>query len=225
MMPRLVNLFVFGMLAVPVAAAVASAASPPSPPCSGADYRSFDFWVGEWTVRDADGTHVGDNSITREEAGCLIAERWRSLRGGTGRSMNFFDSSRGKWRQLWVSPGSRIEIEGGFIGDYMILEGTITYIASGESYPFRGTWNALPDGRVRQYFEESRNAGVWAAWFEGFYSRSAPRREPGARPRQAGVSLISSEVLSGEPGRGRTGYTTSNDQSIQRRKVRATPCL
>lgn len=35
-----------------------------------------------------------------------------------------------------------------------------------------GDWEVrLADGRVRQYFEESREPGVWQPWFEGFYSR------------------------------------------------------
>ena len=37
-----------------------------------------------------------------------------------------------------------------------------------------GTWTALPDGRVRQYFEEARSPGTWTPWFEGFYTREVP---------------------------------------------------
>jgi len=30
----------------------------------------------------------------------------------------------------------------------------------------------LPDGRVRQFFEQSTDGGeTWTTWFEGFYTR------------------------------------------------------
>ncbi|MCJ7591455.1 MAG: hypothetical protein MUO51_08890 [Woeseiaceae bacterium] len=35
-------------------------------------------------------------------------------------------------------------------------------------------WTPLPDGRVRQFFEQSDDGGVtWVSWFEGFYTRKA----------------------------------------------------
>jgi hypothetical protein len=38
--------------------------------------------------------------------------------------------------------------------------------------PFRGLWTPLPDGRVRQFFEQSNDGGeTWVPWFEGFYTR------------------------------------------------------
>jgi hypothetical protein len=54
----------------------------------------------------------------------------------------------------------------------MLLSGTIHYIANGQTAPFRGLWTPMPDGRVRQYFEQSNDDGAtWEPWFEGFYSR------------------------------------------------------
>lgn len=176
MMPRLWMVLVLALLLG--LGAVRAWGEPAAPPCAAPEYRSFDFWIGSWQVVNASGVHVGDNVITVEESGCVLMERWTGVKGSTGQSMSFFDASRGqdasrgKWRQLWISPGSRIEIEGDFVGAYMILEGTIDYLSDGARLPFRGTWNLLPDGRVRQFFEESRQAGVWTPWFEGFYVRA-----------------------------------------------------
>jgi hypothetical protein len=78
------------------------------------------------------------------------------------------------WRQIWVSPTANIDISGTAAEGSVVLSGTITYRASGERFPFRGSWTRLPDGRVRQYFEESRKSGVWQPWFEGFYTRQEP---------------------------------------------------
>ena len=56
----------------------------------------------------------------------------------------------------------------------MLLSGTIHYIANGQTAPFRGLWTEMPDGRVRQYFEQSNDDGAtWEPWFEGFYSRKS----------------------------------------------------
>jgi len=141
------------------------------PPCANGAHRDFDFWAGEWRVDDIDGNHVGNNTITIEEAGCVLVEHWRSVGGISGQSLNFYDPLDAKWRQVWVNPGSIIELSGGRVGGYMVLEGTITYLRTGERFPLRGTWAPLPDGRVRQLFEESRAAGTWSEWFEGFYTR------------------------------------------------------
>ena len=118
-------------------------------------------------ARDRVGGRVWSQGLPN---GAMV-ERWRSVRGSTGRSLSFYDPGRMRWRQIWISPGSQIEIEGNLLGAYMMLEGQIRYLKDGTSYPFRGTWAPLPDGRVRQYFEESRRPGEWLPWFEGFYSR------------------------------------------------------
>jgi hypothetical protein len=52
----------------------------------------------------------------------------------------------------------------------MVLIGHALYIQSGDRRPFRGTWTPLPDGIVRQHFEESSDGGeTWATWFDGYY--------------------------------------------------------
>jgi hypothetical protein len=55
----------------------------------------------------------------------------------------------------------------------MLLEGQIHYTSNGITAPFRGLWTAQPDGRVRQFFEQSNDGGeTWEPWFEGYYSRA-----------------------------------------------------
>lgn len=167
---------------VPVGAAADTATTPVTgdntnaSPCEQDErLREFDFWVGDWEVRDADGNLVGENTITREEGGCLLVEKWRGAKGSTGMSINYLDGTAGEWVQSWHAAGGyRIFIRGGLTDDGMLLSGTIDLIASGDSSPFRGLWTPLPDGRVRQYFEQSNDDGkTWKPWFEGFYSRKS----------------------------------------------------
>ncbi len=137
------------------------------------NHRQFDFWLGYWEVRDGEGNLGGHNRISAEQNGCVLEEQWRSVRGGTGQSLNYYDPGSGKWRQLWVDAGaSIIDISGGLKEGSMVLEGRIYYLTADVEKPFRGTWTLLEDGRVRQFFQEQDAEGQWQTWFEGFYSRT-----------------------------------------------------
>ena len=143
-------------------------------PCAhDAQFAAFDFWVGAWNVHDASGVLQGTNTITRDERGCVLTEKWTSATGGTGMSVNFLDRITGEWVQIWNSEGgSQIQIRGGMTDQGMLLVGTLHNIAPGTTFPFRGLWTPLPDGRVRQFFEQSNDGGeTWVPWFEGFYTR------------------------------------------------------
>ena len=137
-------------------------------------FADFDFWLGSWDVHLANGTPAGSNTITREERGCVLVERWHSATGGTGMSVNFLDLATNEWVQVWnAAGGTQINIRGGLTDEGMAMSGTIHYVANGTTAPFRALWTLLDDGRVRQYFEQSNDGGeTWAPWFEGFYTRS-----------------------------------------------------
>jgi hypothetical protein len=36
----------------------------PASPCTAPEYRQFDFWIGDWEVRSAQGRVLGHNRIT-----------------------------------------------------------------------------------------------------------------------------------------------------------------
>ena len=144
-------------------------------PCEyNAKFGEFDFWLGEWDVRTANGSLAGRNRIEKAQAGCVLVENWVSATGVPGMSMNYLDMSTEQWVQVWTgSGGTQIVIRGGLSDEGMLLEGQIHYVANGSSAPFRGLWTLLPDGRVRQLFEQSNDGGEsWAPWFEGFYTRT-----------------------------------------------------
>lgn len=136
-------------------------------------FREFDFWLGDWVVHGPGGGQAGTNSITREERGCVLVERWANTAGGTGQSINYVDKTTGEWVQVWnAEGGSQINIRGGMTDEGMRLVGTLHTIGTGTTVPFRALWTLLPDGRVRQLFEQSTDYGeTWTTWFEGFYTR------------------------------------------------------
>src|SRR4051812_14292264 len=66
-------------------------ASPQTLPCSGLEFRQFDFWLGRWSVSDPAGKAVGKSEITRASEGCAIRENWTSAAGQEGMSINYLD--------------------------------------------------------------------------------------------------------------------------------------
>ena len=154
-------------------AAPALAQAPAAPlPCTDDAYRQFDFWLGDWSVSDPAGKKQGDNSIAREENGCLIVERWKAVSGNTGQSYNFYDPGSMQWRQVWVSKDNVIDYSGGLNAKgEMELRGQIRY-RNGRSAPFLGVWTKQADGSVRQHFEEfDLETKAWVEWFTGVYRK------------------------------------------------------
>lgn len=144
--------------------------------CATPEHRQFDFWIGEWIVTDsAGGTPYGTNRISREEAGCLLHERWGGSQGGSGQSFNFYDRQRKHWEQVWVASGGNVlRLSGHFNGTSMILEGDAT-APGGGALRNRIVWTQEPDGRVRQVWSTSTDDGkTWQVSFDGWY-----RTKPG----------------------------------------------
>jgi len=139
-------------------------------------FSQFDFWLGEWNVYtdiNKNSEIVGTNTIEKLYDGNLIMENWLSATGNPGSSMNYFDGTKNKWVQHWVSTGGIvINLEGGLKKESMVLSGKIFYqkIDGANLRLLRGTWTPLENGVVRQFFEESNDNGAnWYPWFEGFY--------------------------------------------------------
>lgn len=153
-------------------------AEKPAPPayCENHDgFNQFDFWVGEWKVysNDEKRTYLGDNSVTKHHANCLIIENWTSAGGGGGMSMNYFNPITDEWRQVWVSNGYAIDYTGGLSDrGEMVLSGEIYSYQKGLRQKFKGIWTALENGDVIQHFDvKAKDDGEWQTWFEGRYIR------------------------------------------------------
>jgi hypothetical protein len=141
-------------------------------PCeSMAAAAQFDFWVGRWEVRAADGTLLGHSTVTRDVGGCMIREQWEGTPGSKGSSMSFYLPSRGQWRHVWTgSGGTFIDLTGSPTEDGMHLEGTVEYVDPEQVIAFRATWTRAANGFVRQRMEQfDLGTQAWELWFDGFY--------------------------------------------------------
>ena len=46
--------------------------SPPAKPCTAAENRQFDFWIGDWDVTTPNGKAAGTNRINPILGGCVL---------------------------------------------------------------------------------------------------------------------------------------------------------
>ncbi len=158
------------LLAVtPAALAQGGSATPPPKPCSSEAHRQFDFWVGEWEVRSAaNPANVAYNSISLEQGGCVLVERYKSGPVFTGISLSFYVAPRKVWHQSWVdNQGGSLFGEGGLRDGSMVLE------SDAGANPFnRVTWTPNDDGTVRQHWQRSTDGqDTWTTVFDGTYTR------------------------------------------------------
>lgn len=155
--------------------------------CDTPDHRAFDFWVGSWEVRAADGSVAGYNTIQRKMDGCVLHERYTTSRGYEGESLNIYDATRDVWHQTWTdNAGLLLRLEGGMEGDTMVMEGE-TVDADGTLSVQRISWSVVdgdPD-RVRQLWEASTDGGEsWTTAFDGLYLRLEDGGEDSGGPQR-----------------------------------------
>lgn len=139
-------------------------------PCTGPEYRQFDFWIGEWRVEGADGQLAGTNKIERILDDCVIRESWEGASGGKGFSYNIYDGRTGSWHQTWVDDRGRLlQLDGGLVDGKMVLAGERPG-PNGADVLHRISWERMEDGRVRQVWVISQDQGdSWRTVFDGLY--------------------------------------------------------
>lgn len=134
------------------------------------EFRQFDFWIGEWDVKNPQGVTAGSSSIQLILSQCIIFENWTSP-VSSGKSFNIFDSSDNKWHQSWVDDkGTFTHYVGEFKDGRMIL--VADSITGGKKTLMKMTFSQLPDGGVRQFGENSVDEGkTWTTAFDLTYTR------------------------------------------------------
>jgi hypothetical protein len=155
-----------------LAAAGAQAQNAVPAPCTGAEHRQFDFWIGNWDVFGPAGKKVGESRIEGFAGGCGVAEYWSATSGVTGRSLNLYDVLDKQWHQAWVdSSGSRLLLDGRFTDGKMVLSADSPG-KGGTTVRQQVTWSQHPDGSVRQLWQSSGDGGkTWTTAFDGKYVR------------------------------------------------------
>jgi hypothetical protein len=135
--------------------------------------RQFDFWLGDWDVTVA-GVPAGTSHVEKILNECVVFENWTGASSYIGKSFNLYDAQKKRWQQTWVDGVGGVTE---FFGEWR--DGALRYTALGTVPPGqkdavdqRMTFFKLDDGRVRQYIDQSTDAGkTWTPVFDGFYSK------------------------------------------------------
>ena len=147
-------------------------------PCgTRAEFRQLDFWIGEWDVFGGNGQKVGTSRIAPVLNQCVILETYTAAPGTSlsanyiGQAFHFFDSNENRWVQHYLdTTGTPAD----WVGE--LVDGEMRYWREGPFGPSnvitkqRMSFTHLPDGKVRQIFEQSADGGLtWSTAFYGTY--------------------------------------------------------
>ncbi len=144
-------------------------------PCAyGAEFRQFDFWIGDWDVTSA-GALAGTSHVEKMLNECVLYENWTGSSGVSGKSFNLWDTTRKEWRQSWVDSTGTITEYHGLFG-----EGKMVFLADsllpGPDNTLRPTRQRMTffdqQGTVRQLGENSTDGGkTWSLAYDLLYTR------------------------------------------------------
>lgn len=152
----------------------ASAQGAASRPCSGPEFRQFDFWIGEWEVYAGERL-VGNSRVERILGSCVLLENWTGKGGSEGKSFNLYNAAAHQWEQTWVDNAGLILH---FKGQYDPAAKALRLAAvDSDSVQQRMTFYALPDGTVRQVWESAPPMGDYKTTFDGLYRRLPAKDE------------------------------------------------
>jgi hypothetical protein len=140
-------------------------------------FHDLDFWLGDWTVT-AGGKRAGQNHIERILAGCAVVERWKDVDGGLGESLFYHPPGTATWKQVWVTDratslggAKEKQLVARLPGGGLRFQGELPP-PGGKTLLDRTTLEPLPEGRVRQRIEVSRDQGkTWTTVFDAEYQR------------------------------------------------------
>jgi hypothetical protein len=137
-------------------------------------YHKLDFWVGQWDVFDLkSGEKDGTNRIEKILKECTLIENWTEASDGSeGKSLFYYQPSKNQWKQVWVTdagPMKEKALDKSYSGDGVRFAGEIPH-RDGTSHWDRTTLVPLPNHRVRQTIEISRDAGkTWEIVYDAEY--------------------------------------------------------
>ena len=125
--------------------------------CDESPVTDTDFLAGSWNVKVL-GASLGRSTITKTVSGCLVEEHFTGRLGYEAIAFTYRDPVTQHWYRSAVDNlGERIELEGDFAGNALVLTGT-EKVAGGE---VRYRLTLTPDGtRVEAKHEISRNGGT-----------------------------------------------------------------
>ena len=149
--------------------AAAPAANPAGAKCPAAEFRQFEFWVGDWDTFETDNSVPGSIARARVEpiaAGCAVHELYEQTDGLIGDSILSYDGVKKVWQQTWVTNrGGFMYLTGAFKDGAVTLEGE-SHSRDGKTVQMRITWKS-EGPNVREFAVASMDGGKkWEPAFD-----------------------------------------------------------
>ena len=134
--------------------------------------RMFDFWVGDWDVKNPQGQLAGQSSVQLLLEGCALYENWTDGQGGGGKSLNSYNTDTKQWQQFWTDQYGRVTE----YRESTWINGSLQFSAR-QIMPqgpalLHMTFTPVNPDIVRQFGEMSTDNGkTWAPSFDLYYHR------------------------------------------------------
>ena len=148
-------------------------------PCTIAEQKQFDFWIGEWDLtwpgKKAGRVGHGTNSIKRILDGCVVQERFSAQQDHLrGTSVSTYDSRAGKWKQTWVdNEGGYLDFVGELKEGQLILQRQAIG-KDGTKTLQRMVWKNISANELDWSWEGSRDGGkTWQVQWPIHYKRKS----------------------------------------------------
>jgi hypothetical protein len=137
--------------------------------------HTFDFWVGTFDAtpwNQPNATPGGQLHNTREYEGCVIVERWTSIKGSSGMSMAFYDKNRRLWRMIWNDDSNRSnDLEGSYSDGAMRFTGWVLD-STGKRLLASNVLQNVSPCVIRHIYSESADEGkTWTVKSDGRFVR------------------------------------------------------
>jgi hypothetical protein len=156
-----------------LAAHPAFAASDSAPCSANLDSRQLDYWLGNWTVTNANGSEASTSKVYLSLDKCLVVESWDNSKGHIGENMFAYSPGDKSWHGLFVDNQGHVHV---FV-DGKVESGTAEFYGpsrgpNGENVLNRIRVVRKTVNQVEQTWEKSTdNGGSWTTLFRLEYSR------------------------------------------------------
>jgi tetratricopeptide (TPR) repeat protein len=140
--------------------------------------RQFDFWIGEWDVYQNGTMALAGHSLVQNIAGgCSLLENWTSVVGAHhGKSLNYYDTLKQNWEQVWVGSGGDIQHFTDGVYKDSVMQFAFRQVRNGKTMQGRFRFYYLSANQVRQLSELSGDGGVnWQVQYDFIYKRKQPK--------------------------------------------------
>lgn len=138
-------------------------------PCGAPNFHAFDYTIGSWVGRNHKGDIRGKLQVQSVLRGCSIRMHWIG-RTFEGTSNNTYDASRGVWQKAWFDDTGGVELSVGRLRLNDLVYVGEEFAAGHRTGFHRESWLRMPDGRIHQRYELSKDGKNWTTAFDTYYS-------------------------------------------------------